>query len=82
MMDLDKEKVAVVANFDNLMEAEMAKNRLQEGGIECFISDVNTALLGTFYLEKLSGIRLFVLEKDLEQAGLILGEQPTFPNED
>ncbi|MFN8208502.1 MAG: hypothetical protein U0T82_13995 [Bacteroidales bacterium] len=29
MMDLDKEKVAVIANYDNLMEAEMAKNRLQ-----------------------------------------------------
>jgi hypothetical protein len=74
-MDMDKEKVAVLANFDNLMEAEMAKGRLQEGGIECFLSDVNTALLGTFYLEKLSGIRLFVLEKDLEQARIILMEQ-------
>jgi hypothetical protein len=81
-MDIDKEKVAVIANFDNLMEAEMAKGRLQEGGIECFLSDVNTALLGTFYLEKLSGIRLFVLEKDMEQARIILTDQTSAPDGD
>ena len=53
--------------FDNFVEANSAKNKLEEHGIESFLEDEN--VVG---LNPLGGIQLKIFEKDMEHAQEIL----------
>ena len=64
----NEKKTVVLQVFDNFLEANDCKNKLEESGIESFLLDEN--VIG---LNPLGGIELKVFEEDLETAREILG---------
>lgn len=63
-------ELETVARFNEPMEAEMARGRLQSAGIEVFLSGENAAIMEP----GLGPLRLQVAAKDAEDARAILAD--------
>ena len=70
-MNLDDENIIVVKTFMSEFEAEIAKGMLEEEGIECYVSSDDTGGMRP-HLQLTLGVRLIVMEKDLQRALEIL----------
>lgn len=64
------EKLVVVAQFPDYIQAEMAKQRLADDGIQAVVTGVNAANL--YSLPAVEGPELHVLESQAEKAREIL----------
>ena len=64
----------VVATFSFPLDAHIAKANLESVGISSFIADEHTVNMQWLYSDAMGGVRLFVQEKDLEEAIKVLGE--------
>ncbi|WP_435249669.1 DUF2007 domain-containing protein [Vibrio sp. nBUS_14] len=62
----------VVARFSFPHEAHIAKANLESAGIESFIADEHTVNTQWLYSNAIGGVRLMVLEENLEEATEIL----------
>ena len=60
------EQLVTVESFWNVSEAHLAKNVLQEAGIQAFLANENTTLLFPFWLGR--GVRLKVKRSDVQKA--------------
>ena len=70
---MDKTKLVVVQKYSSEINAEIAKHKLASHGVEAFISkDDNGGMLSS--LQTTLGVRLEVLESDLERSNRILKE--------
>jgi hypothetical protein len=69
-----EEKIITFKNYDTLMEANLAKTKLDAYGIPCFLSGENLANLYPIQNPKFSGVRLHLFEKDMDQARQVLHE--------
>ena len=58
----------VVATFSFPLDAHIAKANLESVGISSFIADEHTVNMQWLYSDAMGGVRLFVQEKDLEEA--------------
>jgi hypothetical protein len=65
-----EDKVIVVQRFDNYLQANAVKARLDSQGIECFLSDEKAA--NPFHLKGKTVVKLHVSEKDQELTRRIL----------
>ncbi len=63
------ESTVVLKVFNDIVEANVAKNLLQESGIESFLEDEN--VIG---LNPLGGIQLRIFEKDINAAQEIIAD--------
>jgi hypothetical protein len=70
-MNLDDENSVVVKTFMSEFEAEIAKGMLEEEGIECYVSSDDTGGMRP-HLQLTLGVRLIVMEKDLQRTLEIL----------
>ena len=70
-MDEEKGKTVVLKTFMSEFEAEIAKGILEEEGIKCYISSDDTGGMRP-HLQLTLGVRLIVMEKDLQRAAEIL----------
>lgn len=70
-MDEETDKTVVVKTFLSEFEAEIAKGMLEEEGIECYVSSDDTGGMRP-HLQLTLGVRLIVMEKDLQRALEIL----------
>ena len=61
------EKTIVLSIFNDVLEANQAQEKLNDGGIESFLQDEN--VIG---LNPMGGVELKVFSKDLEKAREIL----------
>lgn len=61
-----------VARFSNSFDMHVIKFRLENEGIECFVRDEHTITANPLYDIPMGGIKLQVMEKDLEAAREIL----------
>jgi len=80
---LSTEDDAIVAAFDTVLEAEMARGRLESDGISARIVDGNTVGIATHLSVVLGGAKVVVACSDLEAARMILfAPSTTFPDLD
>jgi hypothetical protein len=70
----EHEKLATVAVFYTLHEADVAKGLLDSCGVECFLCDEHMHRVHPLTAEVTGGIRLQVLEQDLDLAKELLQE--------
>ncbi len=61
-----------VWSYDNYIPAHIAKGRLQEDGIECWLKDDNTVTIDPILTNAIGGIKLMVQEVDAKRAWEIL----------
>ena len=61
----EQEKIIVIQRFDNLIEANIIKTKLDAFGVPCFLSEENLTALTTHLLS--GGIRLHIFEQDKDQ---------------
>lgn len=66
----ENEMTITLQVFNDFVEANVAKNKLYENGIESFLEDEN--VIG---LNPLGGIQLKIFEKDFDAAQVILSEE-------
>lgn len=67
-----REDIIVFQKFDNLIEANIVKTKLDAYDIPCFLTEENLTHLTTHLLS--GGIRLHIFKKDIERARHALAE--------
>ena len=67
-----EEKIVEFARYSTLVEANLAKTKLDAYGIPCFLSDENFGSLYPIANELMPGIRLHIFERDYTQVSEIL----------
>ncbi|HEU4415650.1 MAG TPA: DUF2007 domain-containing protein [Candidatus Angelobacter sp.] len=77
--DWDGAKLAIAAIFYNLHEADIAVGLLESCGVDCFLCDEHMHRVHPLTAEINGGIRLQVLERDLETAKELLKEYKPDP---
>ena len=73
----DKLKTVILRTYENPMEANIAKARLEEAGIQSILSGENVTLVIPTFNSNSSGVRLSIDEKDVLRAKEILAEDIT-----
>lgn len=76
----DQDRIIVVQVFDNLIEANIVKTKLDAYGIPCFLSEENLTHMITSFLS--GGIRLHIFEQDKEQVLQLLVQESLQKTED
>ena len=71
----DQDKIVVLRIFENSIDANIAKTKLDANGIQCFLTEENVSNLFPMQSIKLFGVRLHVFDKDRDQADHILSNQ-------
>lgn len=71
----EQDKIVVLRIFDNSIDANLAKTKLDAYGIQCFLTEENVSNLFPMQSIKLFGVRLHVFENDQDQAEQILADQ-------
>ena len=71
-----------IKTFNSGIEAHIIKNRLESEGITCFIRDENIVTVNPLYNFAVGGVKLDVLETDVEKALSILAEIEEVPYTD
>ena len=69
-------KLATVCRFRDMPEALLAKSVLESAGIECLLADANIIRTDWLWSNLVGGVKLRVLEEDLEEATRILDQNP------
>ncbi|WP_295648581.1 DUF2007 domain-containing protein [uncultured Mucilaginibacter sp.] len=69
-----EEPIVTYRTYYDPMLAHIELSRLQDSGIQCFISDENMATINPFYNTAIGGIKLRVFECDIEKCDAILGQ--------
>jgi len=64
-----------LTTYDDYVTANFEKQKLEENGITCYLADENTIAMQWTLNNAMGGIRLRVLEEDLEKAIKILNEK-------
>lgn len=76
-MEEPHEKIVVYEAFGTVMQANLAKTKLDAYGIPCFLTEENFTSLYPFMNDIFPGVRLHIFEKDKEQVKEILMEDPS-----
>ena len=67
-------ELITIKRFDNLIEAQMMKSKLESENITCFLFDQNMVGLNPLFNVTLGGIKLKVKKSDTEKATEIIEE--------
>jgi hypothetical protein len=70
---MEPDELVTVATFQDVPEAQLAQERLEQEGIRAFVIDGQTAGVMPFLANAMGGIRVQVEPKDQERAKEILG---------
>ena len=70
-----------VATFDNLIYAEMFKAKLESEGVRCCIADGNMVALDWRLSNALGGIKVQILDEDVERVRPILEKMDEIPGQ-
>ena len=74
-MEDPAEKIIIYQAFDTVMQANLAKTKLDAYGIPCFLTEENFTSLYPFRNDIFPGVRLHIFEKDVDRAKEILTEE-------
>lgn len=67
---VEQDPIIVIHSFDNFIEANIVKTKLDAYGIPCFLTEENMTFLTTSFLS--GGIRLHIFEKDRDEVVQLL----------
>ncbi len=70
-----EDRIVVFREFDNAIQANIIKTKLDAFDIPCFLTEENLSNLYPSLAILSIGVRLHVFQKDLDQANTILEEQ-------
>ena len=79
---MENEKFVTVLTVTFPHEVAVIRGRLESEGITCFVKDELTVQVNPFYSNAIGGVKLQVLESDLEQVVEILKETGYIKGED
>jgi hypothetical protein len=68
-------KFVLLCSFDNYIPAHIALGRLKEEFINCYLQDEYSVTIDPFLSNAIGGIKLMVVETQLERARKILENQ-------
>jgi DNA-directed RNA polymerase subunit RPC12/RpoP len=71
------EKIIVFESYDTVMDANLAKTKLDAYGIPCFLTEENFTTWYPFRNNIFPGVRLHIFEKDINEVRGILEQQHT-----
>ena len=74
-MEDPAEKIIIYQAFDTVMQANLAKTKLDAYGIPCFLTEENFTSLYPFRNDIFPGVRLHIFERDVDRAKEILTEE-------
>lgn len=77
-----KNALEVIATFENALDAEMARGRLESEGIRAFVQDGNIVGANWTLSNAVGGVKVAVLAQDLQRAIEILADAGTHEDED
>lgn len=69
-----EDKLAILKFYNTIVEAEVDMNVLQTNNIECTLDTDDTIVIYPIFSETEKGIKIYVFEKDLEQASQLITE--------
>jgi len=69
-----QDKIIVFQQFNNVIEANLAKTKLDAYDVPCFLADENFVSLYPIQNDIFPGVRLCIFEKDEERAREVLKE--------
>ena len=72
-----EEKIIVFRAYDTVVEANLAKTKLDAYGIPCFLTGENFVGLYPIRNEVFPGVRLYIFERDFDQVTETLTEVPS-----
>jgi len=70
--DTDNDRLIIIAQTSQPVEAHLMKTRLESEDIECFLQDENMVAANWLYSNAIGGVKLLVREEDAERAAKIL----------
>ena len=71
----EEEAIILYRSFDTVIEANLAKTKLDAYGIPCFLTEENFTNLYPIRNDIFPGVRLHLFEKDKERADEVLREE-------
>jgi hypothetical protein len=74
-MEDSKEKIIVFDAYDTVVQANLAKTKLDAYGIPCFLTDENFINLYPIRNDIFPGVRLYIFERDLDHAKEVMKEE-------
>jgi len=75
-MEDEQEKIIVFKAYDTVMQANLAKTKLDAYGVPCFLTDENFVCLYPIRNEVFPGVRLHIFERDFDLVTETLAETP------
>jgi len=72
----EEDKIIIFAAYDTVIQANLAKTKLDAYGIPCFLTEENFTNLYPLRNDIFPGVRLHLFEKDRQRAEEILKEEP------
>lgn len=74
-------QLVTVATFDTPIDAEIAKNKLESVGVRAFLADEATIRMASYLGPAMGGVKLLVLDSDVESARSVLEPATVRPSE-
>ncbi|HCW07947.1 MAG TPA: hypothetical protein DGG95_11360 [Cytophagales bacterium] len=71
----EEDKIIVFTAFDTIVEANLAKTKLDAYGVPCFLTEENLTSLYPVRMGIFPGVRLHIFEKDADEVRKILEHQ-------
>lgn len=74
-MESSEEKIVIYQAYDTVMQANLAKTKLDAYGVPCFLTEENFTGLYPLRNDIFPGVRLHIFENDTERVREILLEE-------
>ena len=68
--------LVTLASYRDVIEANVVRSRLESEGIPCFLADEHLVQMNWLYSDAIGGVKLQVVESDVEEAMRILRGNP------
>jgi len=75
-LEAEQAQFVVLHHFRDLTDALVVKSILDSAGIECLLGDENIVRLDWFWSNFVGGVKLWVRQRDLEQAENLIEQNP------
>lgn len=72
---MDEDKIIIFESYDTVIQANLAKTKLDAYGVPCFLTEENFTNFYPIRNAIFPGVRLHIFEKDTERAKEVLKEE-------
>lgn len=79
---MSEPKLEILATFENAIDAEIVRGRLESDGIACHVLDGGIVGMNWTLSNAVGGVKLVVRAEDLENARALINDNESISNED